>query len=119
MSDFELCEYCQEYAIECDQKWSQMSGIQCPLCCEYTIPEQDLNKEIERQAKRIAQLEAKCLLHWRACDTAWRANEIQAKRIAELEGVREHAVHLLTGGGEEAVYRLRQALAATEQEGET
>ena len=79
---------------------------------------QTLADEIERQAKRIAELEAECLLHWQACDTAWRANEIQAKRIAELEGVRKHAVHLLTGGGEEAVYCLWQALAATEQEGE-
>ena len=45
MSDTELCEYCQEYVIECDQKWLQVSGLRCPLCCEYTIPGQENSDE--------------------------------------------------------------------------
>jgi len=86
---------------------------------QYSVMSQEeLLTVVAERDRRIAELEAECLLHWQACDTAWRANEIQAKRIAELESVREHAVHLLTGGGEEAVYCLWQALAATEQEGE-
>ena len=37
----EICEYCHEYTIECDRKWMQERGQQCPLCCEYTIPSQE------------------------------------------------------------------------------
>ena len=72
---------------------------------QYSVMSQEeLLTVVAERDRRIAELEAECLLHWQACDTAWRANEIQAKRIAELEGDLDSA--------EEYICKLKAELGA-------
>jgi hypothetical protein len=76
--------------------------------------ENEFNAPGERQAMRAAAAEIERLTTaLEVCDVPVKR---QRKRIEKLETVAEQARNLLAGGGNEAVYRLAQALAKLQEE---